>query len=108
MMAEMRKIGGWALILAVFGPGTAAVPAAKEGGQAGSPSVAPTSATSATATAERIDREIEQALVGEKETPGPIADDAEFLRRVTLDLTGVIPTPDRAAAFLDGGEPDKR
>src|SRR3954447_17313318 len=108
----MRKPGGLALVLlsglAVFGPGGAAVQAAKEGGEAGSPSVASPSATSPTATVERIDREIEHALAGEKVTPGPIADDAEFLRRVTLDLTGVIPSPDRAADFLDSSEPDKR
>ena len=38
----------------------------------------------------------------------PLAEDAEFLRRVALDLTGVIPSADRAAAFLDSKEPDKR
>ena len=36
------------------------------------------------------------------------ADDAEFLRRVYLDITGKIPPPEKAAAFLDSKDPDKR
>ncbi len=34
--------------------------------------------------------------------------DAVFLRRVTLDLTGSIPTPKQARDFLDADDPDKR
>ena len=34
--------------------------------------------------------------------------DAEFLRRVTLDLTGRIPTRDKVLAFLADASPDKR
>lgn len=34
--------------------------------------------------------------------------DTEFLRRVTLDLTGAIPTPEEAQAFLADTAPDKR
>jgi hypothetical protein len=37
-----------------------------------------------------------------------VADDAEFLRRVYLDLAGHIPPADRVAAFLDNRESDKR
>lgn len=40
--------------------------------------------------------------------PAPSADDSEFLRRVTLDLTGMIPTYEETVAFLAGHEPDKR
>lgn len=36
------------------------------------------------------------------------SDDAEFLRRVTLDLTGTIPTAADAQTFLADGAPDKR
>jgi Protein of unknown function (DUF1549)/Protein of unknown function (DUF1553) len=60
------------------------------------------------AIARLIDREIESAIAEENAKPGPIADDAEFLRRVALDLTGVIPSADRAAAFLDSSDPEKR
>jgi Protein of unknown function (DUF1549) len=36
------------------------------------------------------------------------ADDAEFLRRVTLDLGGRIPSAEEARSFLDDRSPDKR
>jgi hypothetical protein len=40
--------------------------------------------------------------------PGPEADDAEFLRRVYLDVLGKLPTPDEARAFLADTSADKR
>jgi len=39
---------------------------------------------------------------------GPLTDDAAFLRRVSLDLTGVIPTADQARAFVADESPNKR
>lgn len=36
------------------------------------------------------------------------ADDAQFLRRVTLDVVGRLPTPDEARAFLASGDANKR
>jgi hypothetical protein len=39
--------------------------------------------------------------------PAPLGDGA-FLRRVTLDITGLLPTPEALAAFLADGAPDKR
>jgi hypothetical protein len=41
-------------------------------------------------------------------TPSPVAEDAVFLRRVTLDLIGLLPTPDEARAFLASPDPNKR
>src|SRR5207253_907687 len=35
-------------------------------------------------------------------------EDAEFLRRAYLDLTGRIPTAEQAVRFLEGEEPDRR
>jgi hypothetical protein len=58
--------------------------------------------------ARQIDREIDDALAAAKVPSSPLADDAEFLRRVTLDITGRIPTAERAAAFLDSQSSDKR
>jgi hypothetical protein len=55
-----------------------------------------------------IDREIDTVLVAAKVPASPLADDAEFLRRVTLDLTGTIPTYDRTIKFLLDGDPYKR
>lgn len=40
--------------------------------------------------------------------PAPAADDAEFLRRVYLDLTGVTPTVAEARRFLADRDPEKR
>jgi hypothetical protein len=54
---------------------------------------------------ERIDRAIESALEGPPAAP---ATDAEFLRRASLDLAGMIPTPAEARAFLDDPSPYKR
>ncbi len=55
-----------------------------------------------------IDRELDRALADAGVPSSPLADDAEFLRRVYLDLTGNVPTLDQAVAFLDSREPHKR
>lgn len=39
--------------------------------------------------------------------PAP-ADDATFIRRVTLDLIGLLPTPEEVGAFVADNSPDKR
>jgi hypothetical protein len=41
-------------------------------------------------------------------TPAPKTTDWEFIRRVTLDLTGRIPAPDRVLAFVADPTPNKR
>lgn len=40
--------------------------------------------------------------------PSAVADDAEWLRRVSLDLNGRIPTVDEVEAFLSNKRPEKR
>jgi hypothetical protein len=40
--------------------------------------------------------------------PSELASDAEFLRRVSLDLTGTLPTPAKMKAFLNDNDPNKR
>ncbi|MFO0870030.1 MAG: DUF1549 and DUF1553 domain-containing protein [Pirellulales bacterium] len=40
--------------------------------------------------------------------PSALCDDATFLRRVTLDICGRLPTVDEATAFLSQTSPDKR
>jgi hypothetical protein len=58
--------------------------------------------------AARIDRAIHDRLKEEKVPSSPQAEDAEFLRRVCLDITGVSPTAERARTFLDSTDPDRR
>jgi Protein of unknown function (DUF1549)/Protein of unknown function (DUF1553) len=41
-------------------------------------------------------------------TPAPKTTDWEFIRRITLDLTGRVPTPDRVLSFVADTTPDKR
>jgi hypothetical protein len=55
-----------------------------------------------------IDREIQADLERQQVTPAPTADDATFLRRVTLDLVGTIPGHDEVLAFLKDADSDKR
>ena len=58
--------------------------------------------------AQQIDRAIDARLQSENTPASPRCDDAEFLRRVYLDLTGHIPAADKATAFLDSRDPNKR
>ncbi len=53
----------------------------------------------------RIDQILEKDQVG---PPVEIAGDAEFLRRVTIDLSGMPPTPTELSQFLDDRDPEKR
>jgi hypothetical protein len=62
----------------------------------------------AAALAEKIDQHIERRLAEAAVRPAPVADDAEFLRRVYLDLAGRIPTVEEARTFLRDRRPDKR
>jgi Protein of unknown function (DUF1549) len=59
------------------------------------------------ALAARIDQRI--AAAWDKDIkPAPVADDAEFFRRVHLDLAGRIPSVTEARDFLEDDQPDKR
>ncbi|MEZ5363515.1 MAG: DUF1549 and DUF1553 domain-containing protein [Bryobacterales bacterium] len=51
-----------------------------------------------------IDEHIDAKLAKLKIQPSPLADEASFLRRVYLDLTGAPPTLEQAHAFLDDPE----
>jgi hypothetical protein len=54
---------------------------------------------------ERIDALIDAAAIGPL---APLCSDADFVRRIYLDLTGVIPTAEQARAFVADKTADKR
>jgi hypothetical protein len=54
-----------------------------------------------------IDQLIDAKLQKLKIQPSPLTDDASFLRRVTLDLTGALPTPEDIRAFLADPTPQR-
>ncbi len=58
--------------------------------------------------ARRIDQHVEARLAAENVPASQQCDDAEFIRRACLDITGVIPPADRVTAFLDDDDPGKR
>jgi len=60
------------------------------------------------AVAAIIDKEIDAELKESMIPASPLADDAEFLRRASLDITGKIPGYEKAAAFINSTDPDKR
>jgi hypothetical protein len=62
----------------------------------------------ARALSARIDECIDLRLAAEKIPPAPLADDAEFFRRLSLDLNGRIPALPQLVDFLDDPRPDKR
>ena len=40
--------------------------------------------------------------------PSELSTDEQFLRRVSLDITGTLPTPEKVKAFLADTDPNKR
>src|SRR5262245_18115318 len=55
-----------------------------------------------------VDEHIFGKMARDGVTPAPLASDGEFLRRVSLDLTGRIPASDEIRAFLADTDPQKR
>lgn len=56
----------------------------------------------------QIDRLIDHRLQELKIAPAQPSSDAEYVRRVFLDLNGVIPTAAEARSFIEATSPDKR
>ena len=55
-----------------------------------------------------IDREVFAKLKLLNMVPAEPSTDLEFLRRVTIDASGILPTPDEIRAFIAEESPDKR
>ena len=55
-----------------------------------------------------IDEQIFAKLERFQLVPSELSDDAEFLRRVCLDIIGTLPPPHRVREFLNDPDPDKR
>jgi len=72
-----------------------------------SEAAAPAESTASAVSAE-IDRLFDAEWHARNVTPAATTSDAEFLRRVTLDLTGVIPEIGEARVFLADQRADKR
>ena len=66
------------------------------------------SAEKAAKVAALIDKHLERSWTADGVRPAPAADDAEYLRRVSLDVIGRTPRVAEVRAFLADSSPDKR
>lgn len=70
--------------------------------------VSPIKLSSALKSADKIDKFVEANYSKYKVKPNPLTTDAQFLRRIYLDITGTIPTYRTTRYFLASRHPDKR
>lgn len=80
----------------------------KSTGEIKPPLSVPAQAMSAQELARLIDQHINKELSKAKIPTSPRSDDLEFLRRIYLDLAGVIPTVDVVKSMLDSTDPNRR
>ncbi len=55
-----------------------------------------------------IDQLIHEKLKKLRIQPSEVCSDAEFIRRVSIDLCGVVPTPEELKTFTEDSDPEKR
>lgn len=55
-----------------------------------------------------VDQRLFDKMSRDGVSPAPGSSDTEFLRRIYIDLTGRIPSPEAATAFLESQDPQKR
>jgi hypothetical protein len=92
----------------LVGLGVLAAVAASPPARAGDPEAPPGAKLTPEQLADRIDALIEAKWREKEVTPAPLADDAEFLRRLSLDVGGRIPAVQDMRLFLADKSPDKR
>lgn len=88
-------------IVAFYDNGVAAVPVMR-------PYLAATSPAASKPATTTVDRLIGEKLGKLGLTPSALCDDADFLRRVSIDMTGTLPAPAEVEAFLADVRADKR
>lgn len=102
------------LLLAVVAyPSLASGPAEVTPDAVTSPDASPVTDTAGSESSDeplhhRIDKLIEAATPDFTSLASPISSDEEFVRRLYLDLSGVIPTVDQTRSFLADDSPQKR
>jgi hypothetical protein len=103
-MRSWTRLRSWTVLAVVMAAAFGGAGVAEDSGNG----AARAGALDAAALARRIDQAIARQLQAEKIQPSPRASDAEFLRRVYLDITGAIPPADKVQAFLNDKAPNKR
>ena len=99
---------GEAFVMARYATITVGVPLVTIPQGLGFTPVAEPAAAGATDGARVIDGLIAAKLAALRIAPSPVCDDETFLRRASLDLVGLLPTPDERSRFLADRAPDKR
>ena len=64
--------------------------------------------TASKSLANPVDQLLEPYFGSRSIKPGAVADDQTYIRRVYLDVIGVLPTPEDVAGFVADKQPDKR
>ncbi len=103
----MQLRTAWIAIVFVVAPAWADGPGDVRVGRSG-PAKPARVARDAPSLAARVDAVLAARWAEAKIRPAPLADDGEFLRRVSFDLIGKIPTAAEARDFLDDPGGDKR
>src|SRR5215213_7399234 len=96
LLASLTLAVGWT----AFGPVWSAAPAPKAVA-----SQSDAGDRDPLAVAAVIDKLIDAKLTEANIPASPVCDDAEFIRRASLDIRGRIPSPDRVAGFLADRDP---
>ncbi|MEC9093156.1 MAG: DUF1549 domain-containing protein, partial [Planctomycetota bacterium] len=103
----VRSVGpGDSHIVAFYDNGVAAIPVIRPYESQVGPKVSPDAGS--LQSDHPIDRLIHSKLEKLNLIPSRICSDSEFLRRVSIDLTGTLPTPEEIRKFLDDGSAKKR
>ena len=71
-------------------------------------SVDPTGVSEPSASDQPIDLLVKQKLDKLRIIPSERCSDSDFIRRASMDVTGLLPSPERVKAFLADNSPDKR